>query len=456
MKKKKGRFSRFIRPILSLYDLVIVNLVILYHLNFGIKGLYFSLLASFAWMVISAFTSFYKIYRFTPEIKIFTLIFKQYFVFTLVLFALIGFFESTDFLILTYPLFSANQTIIISTLVIAIVASFKFFVYYLLLKFRVVFGGNYRKTIIIGSGLQAENLQEYFNNKKEAGFKLKKIFDSKNINLNTICSYILEESIDEVYCCLSTVDPQIINEITNFSESNLKEVKYIPSYGKIYSKKLSYQNYGLIPVLSLRTIHLEDNFNSFIKRSFDILFSTLVLVFLLSWLIPLLAIVIKINSRGPVFFKQKRNGYNFREFWCYKFRSMKLNREANTSQATKNDYRVTSVGKYLRKFSIDELPQFFNVLVGDMSVVGPRPHMLKENEKYKSTIDKFMVRHYVKPGITGLAQTKGFRGEIETNHDIVNRIKYDIYYIENWSFMLDLKIIIETVINVIRGEKKAY
>ena len=456
MKKKKGRFSRFIRPILSLYDLVIVNLVILYHLNFEIKGLYFSLLASLAWMVISAFTNFYKIYRFTPEIKIFTLIFKQYFVFTLVLFALIGFFESTDFLILAHPLFSANQTIIISTLVIGIVASFKFVVYYLLLKFRVVFGGNYRKTIIIGSGLQAENLQEYFNTKKEAGFKLKKIFDSKNINLNTICSYILEESIDEVYCCLSTVDPQIINEITNFSESNLKEVKYIPSYGKIYSKKLSYQNYGLIPVLSLRTIHLEDNFNSFIKRSFDILFSTLVLVFLLSWLIPLLATVIKINSKGPIFFKQKRNGYNFREFWCYKFRSMKLNKEANTSQATKNDYRVTSIGKYLRKYSIDELPQFFNVLVGDMSVVGPRPHMLKENEKYKSTIDKFMVRHYVKPGITGLAQTKGFRGEIETNHDIVNRIKYDIYYIENWSFMLDLKIIIETVINIIRGEKKAY
>tara|TARA_X000000950_G_C13864860_1_gene640290 strand:+ start:1038 stop:2024 length:987 start_codon:yes stop_codon:yes gene_type:complete len=315
MKKKKGRFSRFIRPILSLYDLVIVNLVILYHFNFENKGLYFSILASLAWMVISAFTNFYKIYRFTPEIKIFTLIFKQYFVFTLALFALIGFFESTEFLTPTHPLFSANQTIIISTLVIAIVASFKFVVYYLLLKFRVVFGGNYRKTIIIGSGLQAENLQEYFNTKKEAGFKLKKIFDSKNLNLSTICSYILEESIDEVYCCLSTVEPQIINEITNFSESNLKEVKYIPSYGKIYSKKLSYQNYGLIPVLSLRTIHLEDNFNSFIKRTFDILFSTLVLVLLLSWLIPLLAIVIKINSKGPVFFKQKRNGYNFKEFW---------------------------------------------------------------------------------------------------------------------------------------------
>jgi len=124
--------------------------------------------------------------------------------------------------------------------------------------------------------------------------------------------------------------------------------------------------------------------------------------------------------------------------------------------ATKNDFRVTRLGRLLRKFSIDELPQFFNVLIGDMSVVGPRPHMIKENEKYKTSIDKFMVRHYVKPGITGLAQTKGFRGEIETNEDIVNRIKYDIFYIENWSFILDIKIIFVTVINIIKGEKKAY
>ena len=124
--------------------------------------------------------------------------------------------------------------------------------------------------------------------------------------------------------------------------------------------------------------------------------------------------------------------------------------------ATKNDFRVTRLGRLLRKYSVDELPQFFNVLIGDMSVVGPRPHMIKENEKYKSSIDKFMVRHYVKPGITGLAQTKGFRGEIETNEDIINRIKYDIFYIENWSFILDIKIIFVTVINIIKGEKKAY
>ena len=135
---------------------------------------------------------------------------------------------------------------------------------------------------------------------------------------------------------------------------------------------------------------------------------------------------------------------------------MKINKQANIHQPTKNDFRVTKLGKVLRKFSLDELPQFFNVLIGDMSVVVPRPHMLKENEKYKTSIDKFMVRHYVRPGITGLAQTKGFRGEIETDEDIINRIKQDIFYIENWSFILDIKIILVTIFNIFRGEKKAY
>ena len=135
---------------------------------------------------------------------------------------------------------------------------------------------------------------------------------------------------------------------------------------------------------------------------------------------------------------------------------MKINKEANTLQATRNDNRVTRFGRILRKYSIDELPQFFNVLIGDMSVVGPRPHMIRENEKYKFSIDKFMVRHYVRPGITGLAQTKGFRGEIETNDDIVYRIRHDVFYIENWSFILDVKIIFVTIINIFTGEKKAY
>lgn len=449
MKKKKGRFSRFLNPTLIIVDLLIIIIISVV----SSAGPFLLILLSFSWIVISTFTRFYQVFRFTPEIKIFTLILIQYLFFTLSFFAIIGIFGSTE--LLNNKFLEVNHILSLSTIIIITVGAFKFFVYYLLLRFRVVFGGNYRKTIIIGSGDETKFLSNYFNDKKEAGFKLKKIF-SDELNINTITNFILKEGIDEVYCCLTTVNPEMLNQIVNFAESNLKEVKFIPSYGKVYSKKLVYQNYDFIPILSLRTIHLEDPFNSFIKRCFDVLFSLLVIVLFLSWVTPLLAILIKIDSKGPIFFKQKRNGFNFQEFYCYKFRSMKINKQANILQATKNDFRVTKLGKVLRKFSLDELPQFFNVLIGDMSVVGPRPHMIKENEKYKTSIDKFMVRHYVRPGITGLAQTKGFRGEIETDEDIINRIKQDIFYIENWSFILDIKIILVTIFNIFRGEKKAY
>ena len=449
MKKKKGRFSRFLNPTLIIVDLLIIIIISVV----SSAGPFLLILLSFSWIVISTFTRFYQVFRFTPEIKIFTLILIQYLFFTLSFFAIIGIFGSTE--LLNNKFLEVNHILSLSTIIIITVGAFKFFVYYLLLRFRVVFGGNYRKTIIIGSGDETKFLSNYFNDKKEAGFKLKKIF-SDELNINTITNFILKEGIDEVYCCLTTVNPEMLNQIVNFAESNLKEVKFIPSYGKVYSKKLVYQNYDFIPILSLRTIHLEDPFNSFIKRCFDVLFSLLVIALFLSWLTPLLAILIKIDSKGPIFFKQKRNGFNFKEFYCYKFRSMKINKQANILQATKNDLRVTKLGKVLRKSSLDELPQFFNVLIGDMSVVGPRPHMIKENEKYKTSIDKFMVRHYVRPGITGLAQTKGFRGEIETDEDIINRIKQDIFYIENWSFILDIKIILVTIFNIFRGEKKAY
>jgi len=193
-----------------------------------------------------------------------------------------------------------------------------------------------------------------------------------------------------------------------------------------------------------------------VKRAFDIVFSSLVVLFVLSWLTPIIAILIKLESRGPVFFKQSRNGFNYKEFDCYKFRSMMPNKDANLYQATRGDLRITKVGRFIRKTSIDELPQFFNVLFGDMSVVGPRPHMVSHTDMYAKKIDKFMVRHFVKPGITGLAQTSGYRGEVETDKDIIGRVKYDIFYIENWSIFLDIKIITKTFVNAIRGEEKAY
>jgi putative colanic acid biosynthesis UDP-glucose lipid carrier transferase len=170
---------------------------------------------------------------------------------------------------------------------------------------------------------------------------------------------------------------------------------------------------------------------------------------------PLIAILIKLESKGPVFFKQGRPGLDENEFFCYKFRSMQVN-ETTEKEASKNDPRVTKMGRFMRKTSIDELPQFFNVLLGDMSVVGPRPHLWSQNKSYASKVKKYMVRHYVKPGITGLAQVKGYRGEIETDEDMINRIKFDVFYIENWSIVMDIKIIIQTVVNIFKGEDKAY
>ena len=222
------------------------------------------------------------------------------------------------------------------------------------------------------------------------------------------------------------------------------------------AKKLIFDNYDTIPILSLRKVPLKDNINKFFKRLFDIIISLMVIVFILSWLTPILALLIKSQSKGPVFFRQIRNGINYKEFYCYKFRSMVVNNDADKTQATRHDVRVTPLGKLLRKSSLDEMPQFINVLFGEMSVVGPRPHMTKENNKYNSTVQKYMLRHVIKPGITGYAQVNGFRGEVENESDIINRVKCDIYYLENWSLLLDVKIMFKTIINSIVGEDKAY
>lgn len=169
-----------------------------------------------------------------------------------------------------------------------------------------------------------------------------------------------------------------------------------------------------------------------------------------------MGLAIKISSPGPVFFKQKRSGEDGREFWCYKFRSMRVNAQCDTLQATECDPRKTRIGNLIRKTNVDELPQFINVLKGDMSLVGPRPHMLKHTEEYSHLINKYMVRHFVKPGITGWAQVTGFRGETKELWQMEGRVQRDIWYIEHWTFLLDLYIMYKTVYNVIRGDKEAY
>jgi putative colanic acid biosynthesis UDP-glucose lipid carrier transferase len=182
------------------------------------------------------------------------------------------------------------------------------------------------------------------------------------------------------------------------------------------------------------------------KRAFDVVFSSAVILFIFSWLLPLLSLIIKLNSKGPVFFVQQRTGINNKTFNCIKFRTMKVNQEADTKQAVKNDNRITSIGNFLRKYNIDELPQFFNVLVGNMSVVGPRPHMLKHTEQYSALIEYYKVRHFVKPGITGWAQVNGYRGLTDELWKMQKRVEYDMEYLESWNFLWDIKIIVMTLI----------
>ncbi len=192
------------------------------------------------------------------------------------------------------------------------------------------------------------------------------------------------------------------------------------------------------------------------KRGLDLFVAGLTLIFVLSWLFPLLALLIKLDSKGPVLFKQLRHGLDNKPFYCYKFRTMVANKEADVKQATVNDSRITRIGKFLRSSSIDELPQIFNVLRGEMAIVGPRPHTMPMNLEFSKSIDNFMFRHAVKPGITGLAQAKGFRGEIKDFYDIYSRYKLDVFYVQKWCLIFDLKIILETVKSLISKNENAY
>lgn len=221
-------------------------------------------------------------------------------------------------------------------------------------------------------------------------------------------------------------------------------------------KGLELEMYDYIPVLNVTPIPLDDWKNRAVKRAFDIGFSLFVIIFVLSWLTPLLALIICLDSEGPIFFKQKRSGKINSTFYCLKFRTMRVNKEADIKQATQDDQRITKIGAFLRKTSLDELPQFFNVLMGDMSVVGPRPHMISHTEQYSRKIERFMARHFVKPGITGLAQAKGYRGETRELNMMKNRVRLDKFYIENWSLLLDIKILFLTFLTLYNEREHAF
>jgi len=343
---------------------------------------------------------------------------------------------------------------LLSTLVVIVLA--KYLIFWLLKLFRKYYKGNLRRIVIIGHDDLTANFINFVTGNDDYGYKLFGSFSLMDTSPEDVIAFCIENDIDEIYLSLEKTTTNQVSFFIDYVDNNLKLLKFLPSQKDLLSANLKVDYYGVIPVMASRTTPLNDPLNYFIKRLFDIVFSTLVIIFIMSWLTPLIAILIRLESKGPIFFKQKRNGLDYEEFNCYKFRSMFVNENADIDEAVKNDPRITKVGAFIRRTSIDEMPQFFNVFVGTMSVVGPRPHMLNFTEKYAVKVNKFKARHFIKPGITGMAQTHGYRGEIENDTDIINRIKYDIFYMESWSLLLDMKIIYLTVKNAINGEKKAY
>jgi putative colanic acid biosynthesis UDP-glucose lipid carrier transferase len=265
--------------------------------------------------------------------------------------------------------------------------------------------------------------------------------------------------VDEVFLALPSSQAEQINFVIDCCEKKQVQVNVINDFSRIGSGSLRTTSYAGFPVVGLRYFPLDDAENRLFKRSFDILFSLLFIVLVFSWLAPIIAILIKLNSKGPVFFKQDRWGLNNERIICYKFRSMRHQSVSDNDkfkQAGRDDERVTTLGRILRKTSLDELPQFLNVLNGDMSVVGPRPHPIPLSLESKDIVQNYMMRHLVKPGITGWAQVNGSRGEVQTPADMRRRVAFDLWYIENWNFWLDCQIIFQTIVNLIKGDEKAY
>ena len=323
-------------------------------------------------------------------------------------------------------------------------------------------GRNFKRIIIIGWNGTAKMLYDEILSDPGYGYKILGIFDNEEHadramtgTLQEIEDFVVANNIDEIYCAQPS-EEENVGDIIKIADRHDVQFFYVPLISGFMTTSFSLTSMGNLPIMVYRPNPLQFWLYRLIKRIFDICFSLVVIALVsVTVLIPII-FAIKLSSRGPVLFKQRRKGYRGREFTCLKFRTMKVNSQADTVQATKDDPRKTRVGDFLRRTSLDELPQFLNVLWGDMSVVGPRPHMVSQTNEYKKLIDKYMVRHIIKPGITGLAQVSGYRGQTEELWQMQKRVEYDVTYIENWSLWLDVKIIIRTIVNAILGEKNAF
>ena len=337
---------------------------------------------------------------------------------------------------------------------------FRILTHFILDSYRS-YGGNIKNIAIIGYDKMGKTFYNTIKNNPHLGLRSNGIFfyKSKYLNKNVPENGSVNKfynnyvQYDEVF--ISTKIPlKTQKEIIDFCDRNLISVKLLPELANYEFKNFFIKKLYNIPVIEVNQLPLDLWYNKVFKRVFDIIFSLFVITFFLPWMYLIFGIIIKTQSDGPILFLQRRHGLGGRVFNCFKFRTMIQNSEEDTKFADNNDSRLTKFGKLLRISALDEMPQFINVLLGDMSVVGPRPHPIKLNEKFQKKIDKFSKRHQFKPGITGLAQIRGFRGKIYGFYDMSSRVKLDRYYFKNWSIFLDIQICFSTAQGILKYNLK--
>lgn len=413
------------------------------------------------WLFTARAFGLYNDLRMKPISIEWVMFLKAFGIFTLVK-SFIFFQLLSDFSFEKYPFF------LNSVLIFLLLPAQKLFIRILFKKLRN--SHNYsRKVLIVGAGENGINFYENWVN-KEFGYQLTGFLDDERqpeLNGNylgktsDIESVIANYELDDIVVTLPITREKEIERIVAVGEREGKRVRIVADYHRFGNGKMHVDSMGNLSVITLRSLPLDSLDNKIYKRLFDIVFSLLGIIFLLSWLLPVISAIIKLTSKGSVFFKQDRWGLNNKTIACLKFRTMvtgcgDVDENGIYQQAQKNDPRVTAIGRFLRKTNLDELPQLFNVLVGSMSLVGPRPHPVPLNITSKDSVEKYLMRHWVKPGITGWAQVHGYRGETRDKFLMKKRVKYDLWYIEHWTFWLDLQIIVQTLVNMIKGEKNAY
>lgn len=462
------RFSRYFKLLFVVWDVILLNfsIVLSSWARFGNLDKLFlkevqtvSFLSNLIWIALLLRNDSYRIVRIEPLESILKRTTKK-FVFHI---ALIAFFV----LFLKYSQISRLRLLYFYSFFFCLLMLSRFLSMELLKYIRTK-GYNFKSIIIIGANDAGERIRKTLSKDLTYGYRFLGFFDEKVDpfafisgpilgGFEDVEKYIITHQVDEMYVALHIDNVSVINRLIKICEHHMVRIKFIPDF-QLYTKssKVEISFYENTPVLMFRTEPLEYTVNRLSKKAFDMVFSLAVILLIFPWLFPIIIILIKIESPGPVFFRQERSGRDNESFFCWKFRSMRVNKQADKLQAAKGDQRITKFGAIMRKTSIDELPQFFNVFLGNMSVVGPRPHMVNHTKQYTDLIGNYLVRQYTKPGITGWAQVNGYRGETKELIDMENRVEYDIWYIENWSILLDIKIIIKTVLNVFKGEENAY